>query len=218
MLASILPLAVRCAESTRDPAEAVLLPEEEDSLGAVVPERRREFTTARHLARRALKDLGRPPCPVPTGAAGEPLWPAGVVGSITHSRGYRAAAVAEAGQVRGLGVDAEVHAAVPEQVLRRISVPAEREHLTALSRANPSISWDVLLFSAKESGFKTWFPMGVRGLRFEDVHVTFSMDGRLYARIDGPDAGDSQGCGATEAEGKWLVRGGLVVTAFVIPS
>lgn len=215
LLASLLPPAVRCAEVHGDPPEAALLPEEEGSLGVVVPERRREFTTARHLARTALGRLGIADRPVPAGPAGDPVWPPGVVGSITHCRGYRAAAVASTGQLRSLGIDAENHAPLPGELLHTISVPAEREHLAQLRRDVPAVHWDVILFSAKEAAFKTWFPATRQGLRWHDACVTASPAGELSVRLTDKAPAVSRAY-AAEAQGKWLLRHGIVLTAFTM--
>ncbi|MGW1816188.1 4'-phosphopantetheinyl transferase family protein [Streptomyces sp. NPDC002125] len=100
----LLPDGAHAAECFGDPAGLRPYPEEENRLGeAVVDRRRREFTTARWCARRALAAAGAPTADAPlrSGRRGEPLWPAGFTGSITHSAGYRAAVAAPSG---GLGV------------------------------------------------------------------------------------------------------------------
>ena len=94
-----------------------------------VDRRRAEFTTVRTCARIALGRLGLPPAPLLTGSKREPLWPAGVVGSITHCDGYRAAAVARASEVAAIGIDAEPHDPLPDGILDRVTLPAERAHL-----------------------------------------------------------------------------------------
>ncbi|WP_423832395.1 hypothetical protein [Streptomyces manipurensis] len=74
--------------------------------------RRAQFATARACARRALAGLGREPVALLPGPGGAPQWPSGVVGSITHCEGYRAAVAAPAGVVAALGIDAEPAGAV----------------------------------------------------------------------------------------------------------
>ena len=71
-----------------------LLPAERAALGQVVDGRRRDFAAGRHCARRALARLVGSPEPILSGPDREPVWPQGIVGSITHCDGYRAAAVA----------------------------------------------------------------------------------------------------------------------------
>jgi len=95
---------------TRDEMLGIeLFPEELRSLGRAVDKRRREFTTGRACARAALSQLGIGPTAIPGGARGQPLWPPGIVGSITHCRGYCACAVARAERVVSLGIDAEAN-------------------------------------------------------------------------------------------------------------
>jgi len=97
-----------------DPPAAPLFPEDERAVARAVGKRRREFATARFYARTALARLGLDPAPIVPGPRGEPGWPAGVVGSMTHCAGYRAAAVARAEDVLTIGVDAEPDEPLPE--------------------------------------------------------------------------------------------------------
>lgn len=158
MLELILPTAVAYAESFADVPESTLLPAELEALGAARHEgRRREFTTVRHCARRALADLGVPPVAVLPGERGAPVWPQGVVGSMTHCAGYRAAAVASRTRVRAVGIDAEPHEPLPGRVLGAIARAEERERLAVLTAECPQVRWDRLLFCVKESVYKAWF-------------------------------------------------------------
>ena len=77
------------AEMYDDPADLMPLPEEEPLIARSVAKRRNEFVTVRHCARVAMERLGVPPSPILKGEKGEPRWPDGVVGSLTHCEGYR---------------------------------------------------------------------------------------------------------------------------------
>ncbi len=99
------------------------------------------------------------PQPVLPGERGAPRWPDGLIGSMTHCDGYCAAALARAGELVSLGIDAEPHDRLPEGVLDVTTLPAERTRLRELARSRPSVHWDRLLFSAKESVYKAWFPL-----------------------------------------------------------
>ena len=94
MIEKILPAGVASAEVFADLPDAVLFPQEASALATAVEKRRREFATGRACARRALDDLGIAPSAILPGERGAPQWPPGIVGSITHCAGYRAAAVA----------------------------------------------------------------------------------------------------------------------------
>jgi 4'-phosphopantetheinyl transferase EntD len=148
VIEQILPAAVTAVEAFTDPPDVLLFPEEEALVAQAVDKRRREFATARGCARSALATLGFAAAPILTGDKGAPQWPAGVVGSITHCAGYRAAAVARSDQVRSLGVDAEPDDVLPHGVLDVVSLPAERDRLWQLTAAAPGTCWDRLLFSA----------------------------------------------------------------------
>jgi len=211
MLEDLLP--DQAIENARD---AMLFPAEEAALGPAVEKRRREFTTARACAREALGRLGLPAAPVTTGARGEPQWPAGIVGSITHCDGYCACAIARSIEVVTIGVDAEPNAALPDGVLSEIARTEELPWLRDLQRAEPEVHWERLLFSAKESVYKAWFPLARRWLGFEDVSLSIGLAERTFSArllISGPLLA---GRPLTEFSGRWLVRDGLVLTAIAL--
>lgn len=218
MIEGILPPQAVVVDTREDLLEVELFPEELSSLGRAVEKRRREFTTARACARQALARLGLPPAPIATGERGQPLWPAGVVGSITHCASYRACALARVEDLAGLGIDAEPHASLPEGVLGQIAHLKELPALSALARAHPGVHWDRLLFCAKESIYKVWFPLTNRWLGFEDAVLTFDpAAGTFEARLLRPWPESAiGGYFPPIIEGHWLVRGGLVLAAIAL--
>ncbi|MEU4382813.1 4'-phosphopantetheinyl transferase family protein [Micromonospora echinofusca] len=217
MIEQILPPAVAVAEAFTDPAGLTLFPEEEALVARSVEKRRREFTTVRHCARLALGELGLDPVPIVSGARGAPVWPGGVVGSMTHCDGYRAAVLGRTTAFATLGVDAEPHAPLPEGVLDAIALPAERTRTTALSAARPTVCWDRLLFSAKEAVYKAWFPLTGRWLDFSEADIVIDPAGTFEARllVPGPVLG---GTPVTAFAGRFLVERGLLATAISIPA
>jgi 4'-phosphopantetheinyl transferase EntD len=217
VLELILPPSVAVVAETGD-RDAELFPEEEAALGNAVEKRRREFVTARACAREALSRLGLPAQAIPTGPRGEPLWPRGVVGAITHCTGYRACAVALASELLTVGVDAEVDDALPSGVLGDIALPEERRWIEAAAAADPGTSWDRLLFSIKESIYKAWFPLTGSWLGFEDAIVAIDRgEGTFAARllVPGPVVGGSRIGGFG---GRWLAAEGLVLSAIAVPA
>ncbi|MEZ0115432.1 4'-phosphopantetheinyl transferase EntD [Catenulispora sp. EB89] len=215
---TLLPPSVAVAEAFGDPPEAVLLPAETEAIARAVDKRRREYTTVRYCARLALGELGLPPTAILNGSKREPLWPAGIVGALTHCDGYRAAAVVRASEaVTSLGIDAEPHLALPDGVLDTITNPEELSHLASLTRQEPTIHWDRLLFSAKESVYKAWFPVARCWLGFEDATLRFDpSDGTFAAQLHviGPVIGAAP---LTAMRGRWRVHNGLALTAVVVP-
>jgi 4'-phosphopantetheinyl transferase EntD len=210
----ILPPGVASAEAAGDVPGAELFPEEEAALGRAVAERRREFASGRACARRALAELGVVPGPIGSGARGEPVWPKGVVGSITHCRGLRACAVGRVGEVRAIGIDAEPREPLPPGVLATVASAGERR---ALAAAGPGeLCLDRVLFSAKEAVYKAWFPLARRGLGFEDAELSLSVSQgtfRAALLVPGPTVGGRR---LSELRGRWLVAGEHVLTAVVV--
>ncbi|WBC09298.1 4'-phosphopantetheinyl transferase superfamily protein [Micromonospora sp. WMMA1947] len=217
MIGTLLPAGAMAVEAFADRPGETPYPGEEDLVARAVATRRQEFVTARRCAREALARLGYAPAPIRPGPRREPVWPAGVVGSITHCTGYRAAAVAPAGALAGLGIDAEPHEPLPDGVAGVVTVAGEPERLAALRAADPATHWDRLLFSAKESVYKAWYPLTGRWLGFEEAELTFDRDGRFTARIlvDGTRA--DGGPPLDVLDGRWLVDGGLLLTAVAVP-
>lgn len=209
MIGELLPRGVRAVATAVDPPDAFLFPAERAVIARAVDKRRREFTTVRHCARAALAELGVAPAPILPGRRGAPVWPDGIVGSMTHCAGYRAAAVARSREITAIGIDAEPDEPLPSGVLETIARPEERMAL-AEPAAAPGCR-DRLLFSAKESVYKAWFPLTRRWLDFHDATVRFAADGTFRAclHVDGPVPGFA---------GRWRVAGGLVLTAIAVPS
>ncbi len=218
MLEQLLPLGVAVAESRDEITDAPLFPEEEEVVARAVEKRRREFTTGRACARRALAELGVEQQAIPTGPRGAPQWPGGIVGSITHCEGFRAGVAARQTELATIGIDAEVDAPLPDGLLADIALPEERGRLEALARQAPEVPWDRLLFSAKESVYKAWFPLAERWLGFEDASVTIDPERRAFSArllVPGPAPGGRALAGFT---GSWLVRDGIVATAIAVPA
>ncbi|TLS47429.1 4'-phosphopantetheinyl transferase superfamily protein [Streptomyces montanus] len=215
MVGSLLPTPIITAETFTDPPlPAPLFPAEEKLITGAAAGRRREFGTCRACARQALERLGIPPVAILRDPHGAPLWPSGVVGSLTHCAGYRAAAVARAADVAALGIDAEPHAPLRHStVLERVTIPEERKQLAALSACRPDIRWDRLLFAVKESIYKAWYPLTEVVLDFDDSVVAIHPhSGTFKARMLGRNP-IVNGVRLSTFHGRWLIAEGLVVTA-----
>jgi 4'-phosphopantetheinyl transferase EntD len=224
LISGLLPEGVRCAEAATEPvpkigdppptpAEALLFPEEAEHAARFAPVRRAEFAAVRACARAALGELGFPPAPILPGPRREPTWPDGVRGSMTHCEGYCAAAVALAEDVLSLGIDAEVNRPLPDVVTDYVTSEAERDMLAGLARSAPvALPWETLLFSAKESVYKTWFPLTRRWLGFEEAEVELDPAGTFTARLLVPAAPLPE-----LLHGRWAAADGLLATAIALP-
>jgi 4'-phosphopantetheinyl transferase EntD len=228
----LVPSSVRTRAAYGDELDAApLYPEEAPAVAHAVPKRQAEYAAGRACARAALIDLRGAAGPILRDAErGAPVWPDGVVGSITHCDGYRAAAVANTADVLTLGIDAEPHGPLPEGVIDVIhSTDEERAALTALGEQAPQVHWDRLLFSAKETVYKAWYPYHHRMLGFTEAELLFTRDtvpaapgaperGTYTARLLIPGPLLAEGIGPGVFTGRWMAREGLVVTAIAVPN
>ncbi|MFE4538500.1 4'-phosphopantetheinyl transferase [Streptomyces scopuliridis] len=220
MIGAVLPAEVAAEaayDDGREPGEE-LFPQEKALVANAVPKRQREFTTVRFLARRAMRRLGQRPVPLLPNRRGAPQWPEGIVGSMTHCDGYRAAVVARAEGTAALGIDAEPDAPLPEGVLEVVALPAERTRIASLTERHPGVSYDRLIFSAKESVFKVWYPLTGRELDFSEAEIDIDPVERTFqARllVPGPFV---NGRHIGEFQGRWIAERGLVATAIHLTS
>ncbi|MFB8348581.1 4'-phosphopantetheinyl transferase family protein [Streptomyces niveus] len=218
MIERIVPAEAETAEAYGDLPEATLFPEEALLVKSAVAQRRGEFTTARHCARQALTRLGAPAGAILTGERGAPMWPEEVVGSITHCVGYRAAVVARPAHVASIGVDAEPALPLPEGVLEAVALPDEQIAVKELLVTAPGVAWDRLLFSAKESVYKAWFPLTRRFLEFEEARLVFDPAGGTFTAqlLAGPARAGSRTLHTFD--GRWLSDDGIVLTSVTVPA
>jgi len=211
MIERLLPPEISAVETRRDVPDAFIFPGEAALIEGAVAPRFAEFATTRHCARLAIQRLGIAEGPILRGLKREPLWPAGIVGSLTHCTGYRAAAVARAGEMLSIGIDAEPHEPIHDRVVERILVEEERAWVAG---APANICWERLIFSAKESVYKAWFPLTSRWLDFPDATIeTDPGSGSFTARllVVAPPGIPNQ------FRGRYLIEDGLVLTAIAVP-
>ena len=154
-----------------------LFPEEEIYIRSAAARRREEFSTGRWCARQALLNLGVPPAPILVGRWREPLWPAEMIGSITHATSLCAAVVAPSGLWQGIGIDV-LDAQVAGRLLRDadgLIARGEEEH-SARAVAPAGVDPRALLFSAKESAIKAISGRFQRFIDFTEIRVRFEGD------------------------------------------
>lgn len=206
-------------EAWRDRPNEQPHPDEEDLIAGAVETRRMEFMTARRCARAALGLLGYDNVgAIRSGRRREPLWPTGVVGSLTHCRGYRAAAIARASDFAAIGIDAERNVDLPTDVVSLIGRADELNRVRTLFPAHSGVAADRLLFSAKEAIYKAWYPLTGRWLDFLDAEVEFSPQQNSFTpRVlaDVPDPTTARLL--CDLRGSFTLVGNTLITAVVIP-
>jgi enterobactin synthetase component D len=181
-----------------------------------VAKRQAEFLAGRLCARESLARLGLPGHSLAIGEDRAPLWPAGMVGAITHGNGWAAAIAAPAREQQGLGLDVEalLEPARAQRLAGEILVPAELHRLpTPLAQAALAVT---LTFSLKESLFKALYPLVGQRFYFEAAELlTWSMDGQARLRLLA-DLGPEWPAG-TELKGQFSVQGSRLLSLVSLP-
>lgn len=171
--------------------------------------RYRELQAGRHCAARALLQVGVARRPLLSDAAGAPRWPSGWAGSITHSGGRCAAAIVERAAALSIGIDMERPRPISERAASRVCSPAE---LVAFETLPPiGVAWPLVVFSAKESFYKAWWPWHRRRLGFRDVRVELTAAAAAGATEMRFQANHASGM--PEAQDVALFQGRMVVGA-----
>ena len=101
----------------------------------------------------------------------EPLWPEGISGAITHSGKWAAAAAGKTSDVSGIGIDLEdLERQVDSRISRHVCIPEEQKWLQECGEDFLEQNLKII-FSAKESIFKAFFPYTRTYLHFHDARI-----------------------------------------------
>lgn len=125
--------------------------------------REQEHRLGRYCAEQGLKAMGKEGNEIQSSPQGYPIWPQGIVGSISHSKGLCLSAVAKSEYFEAIGIDVEQLNRMKEGSIERIIHPLEKAEIgNDLKKAT-------LLFSIKEAFYKAQFPLHYTPLNFKDV-------------------------------------------------
>jgi 4'-phosphopantetheinyl transferase EntD len=173
------------------------------------PRRRAEFATGRLCARIALARLGETRTTLPINADRSPRWPAGVSGSITHTRGCCIAAVGRADRVGGIGIDAACESDRDEGLGDIVCAPRERRWLLG-QRKSERARCALLILSAKEAVYKSLDAREQSALGFQDCEVTPDLDRGAF-RIEAR-SGHRAAPVLARVTGRFLFHAGFIFT------
>lgn len=210
MIEALFPPEVVTVEASEALAREPMHPDEAALAVSMSEARQQEFALGRACARHALARLGVRG-PVLRSHDRAPIWPEGVVGTLTHCDGFCAAAVARRDSVVALGLDAELDTPLRDRVGERVCTASERAHVTGLPILEPA-RWEKLVFSAKESFYKAYFGLTQTFLGFQDVELCIDVDaGRFEARLLREDKP-----GPRRASGRFALAPPHVITAVTL--
>ena len=134
--------------------------------------RKEHYRSGRICAGEVLSKLGTRGQPVLRDPqTREPLWPEGISGAITHSGNWAAAAAGKTSDVSGIGIDLEdLERQVDSRISRHVCIPEEQKWLQECGEDFLEQNLKII-FSAKESIFKAFFPYTRTYLHFHDARI-----------------------------------------------
>ncbi len=172
-------IAIAEAPLTGEPPD--LLAGEALSVAVAVPRRRLEFAMGRDCARRAMGALGHAKTPLPRGQDRMPIWPDDLVGSITHTDAWAAAAVARRDEgFVAIGIDLEPADELAYELWESVCTPAERAMLTVVRGVTPGVAAH-FIFCMKEAAFKCQYPLSGAMLEFADLTIDVDAEAGTFS-------------------------------------
>jgi 4'-phosphopantetheinyl transferase EntD len=190
-----------------------LYPVESAAITNAIASRKLEFTAGRVAARCAMAAIGFAPQAIPQTADRAPVWPVGMIGSISHCDTICLAAVARSKDLRSLGIDLEPDVDLPPDLETIICTAAERKWLDTMPNDKRGMLGK-LIFSAKESAYKAQYPLTLALFGFEILEIEMDMELKKFTATYQHAAG----CFAVGSilQGRFAVEQGHIFTSVVI--
>ncbi|WP_420339133.1 4'-phosphopantetheinyl transferase family protein [Roseibium sp.] len=173
MLWDLFPDGVQIAVADPRGGKPTGYADEEIHVANAVPSRRSEFFAGRECARKAMRDLGFQPTAIGVRPDRSPIWPNGLIGTISHSKTVCLAAVSRQNDdLLSIGLDIEPDLPLPEDMWDTICTSNERTWLAGLPSAERARQ-ALRMFTAKESAYKAQYPLTQEFFEFEDLEIAF---------------------------------------------
>lgn len=181
-LIDILPQSIKSDIQIIENSAVVLSDDEMKSInGTASPRRVSEFFYGRSCAKRAIKEFLsiEADLKIPSSKTGQPVWPSGYVGSISHKSHFAVAVVGLSTMHRSIGVDLEIAREHDLEMISQICTEYEIKKI----KEHDEKEWHKLVslyFSIKEAFFKFQFPFLFLNLDFLDVIVDIDINEKKF--------------------------------------
>lgn len=154
-----------------DVALARITDAEAELVARAVDKRKREFATARVLAREALGRIGSPAVEILNAPDRAPIWPEGIAGSISHCDTRAVVAIARRDVAGTVGIDIEHRAELKRELWKSVFTAREIAHVEERFGAVERGRLALALFSAKEALYKAQYPWTTSYMGFHELEV-----------------------------------------------
>lgn len=211
LLRPLFPAGARCVFSSHPPEAFKLYASEENTTARMSPLRLRDFGHGRACVKLALEQLEIIDCPVPVGEQREPVWPKNIAGSLSHTDHFAAAVVARTSEISSIGIDLEPAESLPENILTRVCRP---EEIDRLHPDGDRYRQAKLIFSAKESLYKSLWPILKSFIGFQEMEITLVEQNCSWSAVSHTDKYPADLI--ARLQGRYLLTDELIISSSYI--
>lgn len=147
--------------------------------------RKLEFLAGRLCANQAASQICLSPPLIQTGSAGEPIWPCGITGSISHSSKLACAAIAQGAGTIHIGIDLEDIARTKDMANLTSLILTRSEETYLPSGLEDRNRYVLQVFCLKEALYKAIYPILQRFVGFQEVALRRNRSGRWSVTAPG---------------------------------
>ncbi len=207
-----------CYLEASDLSSCVIHPEEEAYTQSIKAKQRRvEFLLGRACAHQALSAFQLSDSPILRDQNNAPIWPETVIGSIAHTQQKAVACAGKRTEIQGIGIDIEdLERSINPNIQRHVCLPQEKEWLARLP-SDELLKYLKIIFSAKESIFKCFYPLSQVYLHFQDAHIEFGGDSSYFEFTLLKTCGSEFRKGF-QHQGTYQISQDMVLTAVWVPA
>ncbi|UJR78616.1 Phosphopantetheinyltransferase component of enterobactin synthase multienzyme complex [Sandaracinus amylolyticus] len=167
-----------------DVALAAITPREAELVARAVDKRKREFATARALAKAALARFGLHDYELLNAQDRSPIWPAHITGSISHCDTRAVVAVGDRATVGTIGIDVEHRDELKRELWKTVFLREEVDALDAQFAHDVRGRMALALFSAKEALYKAQYPRSTQFMGFHELRVEMIAESATRGRLE----------------------------------
>ncbi len=183
MINHLVPNNIACVITNGSIITSEVHPTEINLLQDASNQRKTEFLQGRNCAHIAMQMLEyHEHQAILIGENREPVWPKSLIGSITHCEGYCAAAVAFKTNFRGIGIDVEVNTPLDNKLISTTQTQSEiiKNQQLQKENVNKLVCLNKIIFSAKESAFKFFYPLVQHYIKFKDIEINIDFTTKSF--------------------------------------
>ena len=172
--------------------------------------RKKEYLKSRELAHSLFSEIGISDFILLNDDKRAPIWPSGIVGSISHSSGFAIVAISK--DHKSIGIDLEK--IMSDERSEKLKDQFLTEEEIKINQLDFNL-FSTIVFSAKESLFKLIYPLCREYFGFHSAKIREITDSGFSIELKSQSTSVSKFNGLYQ--GKWQKLDDIILTSLVIP-